>query len=164
MPSSKLKAEVFFGRSPWVASTQAVPMVGCPANWSSRAGVKIRTRAAQSPRVGGRMKVVSERFISLAMACISPSDQAGGFEDDREGIAPEHAVGEDVDLDEAVLALGHAARYEYIEKSTAFSVMNSRSAGLPSCVCLIARLMAGMISPGSVTRSPWPPKALAMSA
>src|SRR5215468_4319234 len=33
----------------------------------------MRTRAAQSGRVGGRMNVVSDRFISVAMACISPS-------------------------------------------------------------------------------------------
>src|SRR5215510_12445771 len=52
----------------------------------------------------------------------------------------------------------------YIEKSSAFSVMNSRSAGTPSCVFTMARLMAGTISEGSVTRSPWPPNARAIAA
>jgi hypothetical protein len=51
-----------------------------------------------------------------------------------------------------------------IEKSTAFSVMNSSSAGVPSRVLSIARLMAGAIAPGSVTRSPQPPSARAKSA
>jgi len=41
-----------------------------------------------------------------------------------------------------------------IEKSVAFSVMNSRRAGVPSRVFSTARVMAGTISPGSVTRSP----------
>ncbi len=57
-----------------------------------------------------------------------------------------------------------AAYHGNMEKSTAFSVMNSRRQGTPSCVFTMARLMAGTISPGSVTRSPWPPKARAMSA
>ncbi len=119
-----------------------------------------RTVAARGRQDEGRLGEIHLLGDGLHLAV----RQAGGFEDDRQGIAPEYAVGEDVDLDEAVRALGHAAAYEYIEKSTAFSVMNSRSAGVPSCVCLIARLMAGTISAGSVTRSPWPPKALAMSA
>src|SRR5439155_18683343 len=51
-----------------------------------------------------------------------------------------------------------------IEKSTAFSVMNSSSAGVPSRVFAIARLMAGTMAPGSVTRSPQPPSARAKSA
>ena len=85
--------------------------------------------------------------------------QAGGVENHRQRIAAEDAIGEDVDLDEAVLP--HQGN---MEKSSAFSVMNSRSAGVPSRVWRIARWMAGTISPGSVTRSPWPPKARAMSA
>ena len=40
------------------------------------------------------------------------------------------------------------------EKSTAFSVMNSRRTGVPSRVFSIPRLIAGTIAPGSVTRSP----------
>src|SRR5262245_11074639 len=51
-----------------------------------------------------------------------------------------------------------------IEKSTAFSVMNSSNAGVPSRVLAMARLMAGTIAPGSVTRSPQPPSARANSA
>ena len=42
--------------------------------------------------------------------------------------------------------------------------MNSSSAGIPSCVFRTARRIAGTISPGSVTRSPWPPSACANSA
>jgi hypothetical protein len=41
-----------------------------------------------------------------------------------------------------------------IEKSSAFSVMNSSSAGMPSRVLATARRMAGTMSSGSVTRSP----------
>jgi len=51
-----------------------------------------------------------------------------------------------------------------IEKSIAFSVMNSTSAGVPSRVLATARLMAGTISFGSITRSPQPPSAFAKSA
>src|SRR5262245_23210267 len=51
-----------------------------------------------------------------------------------------------------------------IEKSVAFSVMNSSKAGFPSRVWSTARLMAGTISPGSLTRSPHPPRARAKSA
>ena len=52
----------------------------------------------------------------------------------------------------------------YIEKSVAFSVMNSSRAGVPSRVLAMARLMAGTMSSGAVTRSPQPPNAFAMSA
>jgi transposase len=55
-------------------------------------------------------------------------------------------------------------RRQKIEKSVAFSVMNSSKAGLPPRVWSTARLMAGTISPGSVTRSPHPPRARAKSA
>src|SRR4029078_5388291 len=51
-----------------------------------------------------------------------------------------------------------------IEKSSAFSVMNSSSAGTPSRVLATARRMAGTMSWGWLTRSPWPPSALAKSA
>ena len=51
------------------ASTNAVPSVGCPANGSSVAGVKIRIRACPSLS-GGSTKTVSERFISRASLCI----------------------------------------------------------------------------------------------
>src|SRR2546427_8914535 len=43
---------------------------------------------------------------------------------------------------------------ENIEKSSAFSVMNSSSVGTPSRVLAIPRLIAGTISSGSVIRSP----------
>ena len=71
----QIEPEAVLGQPLSVASTHAVPMVGWPANGTSRAGVKIRTRAAQSGRVGGSRNVVSEQFISRAMACISASER-----------------------------------------------------------------------------------------
>lgn len=49
---------------------------------------------------------------------------------------------------------GKGAGYLNIEKLISFSVMNSSRTGMPSRVLAIPRLMAGMISPGSVMRSP----------
>ena len=40
------------------------------------------------------------------------------------------------------------------ETAVSWRVMNSSSAGLPSFVCAMPRLIAGTISAGSVTRSP----------
>ena len=57
-------------------STNAVPSVGCPANGNSSWTVKIRTRTPRSRSTvvsPGRMKVVSERFVSRAKPCISAS-------------------------------------------------------------------------------------------
>ena len=57
-------------------SAMAVPSVGWPANGSSSRGVKIRTSTPRSRSVAesrGKMKVVSERFVSRAMAAISAS-------------------------------------------------------------------------------------------
>jgi len=55
--------------------TKAVPSVGCPAKGNSSSIVKMRTRTPRwhSMVVRGRMKVVSERFVSLANACICAS-------------------------------------------------------------------------------------------
>lgn len=55
-------------------------------------------------------------------------------------------------------------RYLNSENSISWAVRNSRRAGTPSWVFRIARRMAGMISAGCVTRSPYPPKARAISA
>ena len=44
--------------------------------------------------------------------------------------------------------------YPKRETSTAFSVMNSSKAGVPSRVFSMPRRIAAWISPGSVTRSP----------
>ena len=57
---------------PTETSVQAVPMLGCPAKGSSMAGVKMRTRASP-PASGAVTKVVSERFISVAICCIDSS-------------------------------------------------------------------------------------------
>ena len=51
-----------------------------------------------------------------------------------------------------------------LETAVSFEVMNSSSAGTPCLVFSMPRRMAGTISDGSVTRSPWPPKARAMAA
>jgi hypothetical protein len=42
--------------------------------------------------------------------------------------------------------------------------MNSSSTGTPSLVFWMPRWIAGMMSSGFVTRSPWPPKARAIAA
>src|SRR6185503_482376 len=58
------------------------------AKGTSRAGVKIRTRAAQSLRVGGSRNVVSEQFISRAMACISASERPVASKTTARGFPP----------------------------------------------------------------------------
>ena len=47
-----------------------VPIVGWPAIGSSSPGVKIRIRTSVSARSDGNTNVVSEKFISLAIACM----------------------------------------------------------------------------------------------
>ena len=59
--------------SPRVASTNAVPTLGCPANGTSTAGVKIRTRRVL-PFSGGKTKEVSAKLNSRAICCIRLSD------------------------------------------------------------------------------------------
>ncbi len=54
--------------TPVRASAKVVPIVGCPAIGSSSPGVKILTRMSVSVRSGGSTKVVSEKFISFAIA------------------------------------------------------------------------------------------------
>ena len=51
-----------------------------------------------------------------------------------------------------------------LETSVSLEVMNSSSTGMPSLVFWMPRLIAGMMSSGFVTRSPWPPKARAIAA
>ncbi len=54
---------------PSIARAKVLPIVGCPAIGSSSPGVKMRIRTSP-PRSGGKMNVVSEKAISLAMRCI----------------------------------------------------------------------------------------------
>src|SRR5262245_18208821 len=54
------------------ASSTAVPTVGWPANGSSRAGVKIRTRARCARAAGGNTNTVSGWLNSRAIACMAP--------------------------------------------------------------------------------------------
>ena len=61
----------------WLSRSQlAVPSVGCPANGNSSLVVKMRTRTPSvRSRAGssdGSTKVVSERLVSRARACMSP--------------------------------------------------------------------------------------------
>ena len=58
---------------PAFASANVVPMVECPAIGSSWPGVKIRIRRSAPGASAGRTKVLSEKFISRAMSCMSPS-------------------------------------------------------------------------------------------
>ena len=51
------------------ASTNAVPSIGCPANGSSSAGVKIRIRTCPSAGRADRRRPSRERFISRASGC-----------------------------------------------------------------------------------------------
>ena len=79
-------------------------MVGWPANGTSRAGVKMRTRGrALRPRgrqEEGRLREVHLARDRLHLGVAEPVR----VEDDGQRIAAEDAVGEDVDLGEAVLA------------------------------------------------------------
>src|SRR5512137_386421 len=53
---------------------KAVPSVGCPANGTSDCGVKIRTSNPPPLSSSFRMNVVSEKFISRAIFCMSVSE------------------------------------------------------------------------------------------
>jgi len=56
--------------TPARARANVLPIVGWPAIGSSTPGVKIRIRASVSGCSAGSTNVVSEKFISFAMACI----------------------------------------------------------------------------------------------
>ena len=60
--------------------------------------MKIRTRTSVSGRSGGSTKVVSEKFISFAIACIVVGRQPAAVEEHRELVAAEEMVGEDVEM------------------------------------------------------------------
>ena len=57
-------------RTPARARANVAPIVGCPAAGSSLPGVKIRILTSVPVTSGGKMNVDSEKFISLAIACI----------------------------------------------------------------------------------------------
>src|SRR5713226_5449516 len=78
----------------------------------------------------------------------------------RSGGGSAQAVGEIVLLASMVAA----AHVPGLETSVSLLVMNSSSTGMPSLVFAMPRRIAGMMSSGFVTRSPWPPKARAMAA
>ncbi len=61
-------------------------------------------------------------------------------------------------------ALVQTAQVPGRDTSVSLLVMNSSSTGTPSFVFWMPRLIAGMMSSGLVTRSPWPPKARAIAA
>src|SRR6266699_2141462 len=58
----------------------------------------------------------------------------------------------------------HHAQVPGRDTSVSLLVMNSSSTGMPSLVFAMPRRIAGMMSSGFVTRSPWPPKARAIAA
>ena len=61
--------------TPVRASANVVPMVGWPAIGSSSPIVKMRMRTSVSCRSAGSTNVVSEKFISFAIACIVADDR-----------------------------------------------------------------------------------------
>ena len=79
-----------------------LPMVGCPAIGSSSPGVKIRMRTSVPAVSGGSTNVVSEKFISFAIACMVSVGESPAVEDDGELVAAEEMVGEDVVVKVAV--------------------------------------------------------------
>ena len=81
------------------ASANAVPIVGCPAIGSSSAGVKIRTRASVSGRSGGSTNVVSEKFISFAIACIVALESPRPSSTTASWLPPNRSIGEDVEME-----------------------------------------------------------------
>ena len=64
--------------------------------------MKIRIRTSVPGFSAGSRNVVSEKFISLAIACIVSPRQPAAVEEDRELVAPEEVVGEDVVVKVAV--------------------------------------------------------------
>ena len=75
MPRPKTKRSRPRSITPARASANVVPIVGCPAIGSSSPGVKIRIRASVPGRSAGSTNVVSEKFISFAIACIVSVDR-----------------------------------------------------------------------------------------
>ncbi len=90
---------------PSLTNTNAVPSVGCPANGSSAAGVKIRI-AYRSPPLSVT-NVVSENPISFASACIVASSRSIGLRDDAELVPGERSRREHVDEPEGDVHAGH---------------------------------------------------------
>ena len=59
-------------RKPVCANAKVLPTVGCPAIGISWVGVKMRIRTSVPADSAGRMNVLSEKFISRAMRCMTP--------------------------------------------------------------------------------------------
>ena len=76
------------------------PSVGCPANGSSKYGVKIRIRTLP-PLSGGSTNTVSLNPISSASACIVVVVEPARVGEDRELVSGQGRVGEDVGDDVA---------------------------------------------------------------
>ena len=75
---------------PNALATNAVPMVGCPANGISNAGVKMRTCGCMPCR--GRMNVVSDRLNCAVSARISASLMPCAFSNTQSGLPPKVAL------------------------------------------------------------------------
>ena len=91
-------------------STNAAPSVGCPANGSSAAGVKIRIRTSASSACGGSTNTVSEKLISLRERLHRQRVEIARVGEHRELVPRERRVGEDVGDDVAEAAHGDRSR------------------------------------------------------
>ncbi len=78
------------------ASRTAVPTVGCPANGSSAAGVKMRARAVWARFCAFSTNTVSGRLNSRAITCMR-SGESSSASSTTPGIAAEALLGEHVE-------------------------------------------------------------------
>ena len=74
MPRPKTNRSRPGSMTPVRASANVLPIVGWPAIGSSSPGVKMRIRTSVPGSSGGSTNVVSEKFISFAIACMVPLD------------------------------------------------------------------------------------------
>ena len=79
------------------ARQTAVPTVGWPANGSSRAGVKMRTRAECAGFSAGSTNTVSDRLNSRAIVCMAASSSPSASSTTASGLPANGALGEDVE-------------------------------------------------------------------
>src|SRR5262249_55027562 len=73
--------------SPVLASTNAVPTFGCPANGTSLAGVKMRTLRV-CPTSDGKTNELSEKLNSRAICCICCSERPSAWGRTASGFPP----------------------------------------------------------------------------
>ena len=86
--------------TPSSASANVDPITGWPANGISPPRPKMRSLMSVPGRSAGNTNVASEKLVSRVMAAIASVGESLGIEEDRELVAGERAVGEDVVLQE----------------------------------------------------------------